>query len=421
MVKKSEIQIFLAHAHEDKEAVLKLYERLKKAGYKPWLDKKDLIPGQNWRSVIPRVIKDSQLFIACLSTRSISKRGYVQNELKIALNQLASMPYDSIYFIPLRLDECEIPDLRQDEYGLNLRDLHWLDYWEADGFGKLEAAISYQYGSLTQELKKGQFQSFTEDLGNGVELEMVLIPGGTFIMGSPEGEGRDNEKPQHEVIVSAFYMSKYPITRAQYRQIMGEDPSNCGPLLRLDLLRHNPFRLNPLRFEVDRRKVGKRPVEWVSWNDAIEFCQKLSERLGRRYFLPSEAEWEYACRAGTETAYYCGETITYKQARFKEDSGQTTSVGQYEPNSFGLYDMHGNVFEWCCDDWHKDYENAPTDGIAWFSEGSTYKVIRGGSWNDDPSDCRSAYRDKAFRGIRDKSNRGNNIGFRVVCVAPRTT
>lgn len=145
MVNKSEIQIFLAHAHEDKEEVLKLYERLKKAGYKPWLDKKDLISGQNWREEIPKVIRDSQLVIVCLSKSSISKRGYVQNEFKMALNQLASWPSGSIYLIPLRLDECEIPDLRQNEYGLNLRDIHWLDYWEDDGFEQLEKAITYEY------------------------------------------------------------------------------------------------------------------------------------------------------------------------------------------------------------------------------------------------------------------------------------
>ena len=156
MGKKSEIQIFLAHASEDKELVVELYNRLKQAGYKPWIDKKNLIPGQNWRSVIPRVIKESQLVIACLSKNSISKQGYVQDEFKIALNQLASMPPDSIYFIPLRLDECEIPELRQNEYGLNLKDIHWLDYWEVDGFEQLERAISFKYGAFTQE------ESFTE-------------------------------------------------------------------------------------------------------------------------------------------------------------------------------------------------------------------------------------------------------------------
>ena len=148
-MKKSEIQIFLAHVNEDKEAVLKLYDRLNNGGYKPWLDKKDLISGQNWCLVILRVIKDSHLFIVCPSKRSISKRGYVQNELKIALNQLASLPPDSIYLIPLRLDECEIPDLRQDEYGLNLCDIQWFDYWEADGFDKLERAINCKYGVST--------------------------------------------------------------------------------------------------------------------------------------------------------------------------------------------------------------------------------------------------------------------------------
>ncbi|MFM7277426.1 MAG: TIR domain-containing protein, partial [Microcystis aeruginosa] len=220
-MKKSEIQIFLAHASEDKPAVLALHERLKQAGYKPWLDKKDLIPGQNWRSVIPKAIADSQLFIACLSQRSIAKQGFVQREFKMALNQYADRPPNSIYLIPLRLDECDIPDLRQEEYGLNLRDLHWLDYWEEDGFEQLERAITYQFKLEPEELKqpvivpkepkqllsvfnfeivgvnaKGeqikkeskQSQYFSEDLGNDITLEMVAIPGGTFLMGTEDEE-----------------------------------------------------------------------------------------------------------------------------------------------------------------------------------------------------------------------------------------
>ena len=120
MVKKSEIQIFLAHANEDKKIVSELYDRLQRAGYKPWLDKKDLIPGQNWRSVIPEAIAKSQLFIACLYSRSIAKQGFVQREFRMALSYAADRPPSSIYIIPLRFDECEIPNLRQDEYGLNL-------------------------------------------------------------------------------------------------------------------------------------------------------------------------------------------------------------------------------------------------------------------------------------------------------------
>ena len=410
MVKKSEIQIFLAHAHEDKEEVLKLYNRLKKAGYKPWLDKEDLIAGQNWRSVIPRVIKDSQLFIACLSKCSISKRGYIQNEFKIALNQFASFPSDSIYFIPLRLNECEIPDLRQDEYGLNLRDIHWLDYWEADGFEKLERAINYKYGISTEdrystentqlveevsesveevEVFTNQFQDFTEDLGNRIKLEMIAIPGGKFMMGSPEGEGNDREKPQHEVIVQSFFMGKYLITKAQYQQVMSENLSN---------------------FKGDEQ----RPVEQVSWIEAVEFCKRLSKQTGTEYRLPSEAEWEYACRAGTTTAYYFGNSITEEQASC---SGMgITAVGKYPPNAFGLYDMHGNVQEWCQDDWYKNYRGAPNDGIAWLSEYDSKKVIRGGSWLFGPLGCRSAYRDGIACDVRPLDS-----GFRVVCVAPSIT
>ena len=144
-MKKSDIQIFLAHASEDKPAVFALYERLKAAVYKPWLDKKGLIPGQIWRDEIPKAIKASDIFVACLSSQSASKRGYIQREFRIALDTLGEMPSGTIYFIPMRLDNCEIPDLRLSEGGLNLRDIHWLDYWEADGFEQLERAITHQF------------------------------------------------------------------------------------------------------------------------------------------------------------------------------------------------------------------------------------------------------------------------------------
>ena len=396
-MKKSEIQIFLAHANEDKEAVLKLYERLKEAGYKPWLDKKDLIPGQNWRSIIPKAIKDSQLFIACLSKRSIAKRGYIQNEFKIALNQLASLPSNSIYFIPLRLDECQIPDLRQDEYGLNLRDIHWLNYWETDGFKNLERAIAYQFKFLITDKLSTQNQNFIQDLGNGINLEMIYIPGGIFMMGTEDEEIErlckkydsdwfENEKPQHKVTIQSFFMGKYPVTQGQYQQITGQNPS-C-------------FKDN-----------DKRSVENVSWDDTVKFCEMLSEQTGRKYQLPSEAEWEYACRAGTTTKYNFGDTITDKLANYDNNIGETTSVGKYPPNVFGLYDMHGNVWEWCQDDWHDNYQDAPTDGTTWLSEDSSMKVLRGDSWNFNPNYCRSAYR---FLNFRRHVNIYNYVGFRVV-------
>jgi formylglycine-generating enzyme required for sulfatase activity len=243
--------------------------------------------------------------------------------------------------------------------------------------------------------------SFTEDLGNGVKLEMIAIPGGTFLMGSPENESerRDDESPQHQVTVPSFFMGKYPLTQAQYQAIMGNNPSYF--------------------------KGNNRPVETVSWDDAVRFCQKLSQRTGKNYRLPSEAEWEYACRAGTKTPFSFGDNITtdlvnyngnypYKSAPKGEYREQTTDVGTFPPtfppNAFGLYDMHGNVWEWCEDDWHENYIDAPTDGSAWNSQsGSNTKLLRGGSWNYYARDCRSAARGRYSRDFR-----LSLYGFRVV-------
>ena len=143
---RSEIQIFLAHASEDKEAVLQLYDQLKTAGYKPWMDVHDLIPGQNWRAAIPKALKSSGIIVACLSSNSVAKRGYIQKEFRMAIEELSNLPPDEIYLIPLRLDACEIRDLQQFGYGLALRDLQWLDYWQPDGFEKLTHAIDLQFG-----------------------------------------------------------------------------------------------------------------------------------------------------------------------------------------------------------------------------------------------------------------------------------
>ena len=277
-----------------------------------------------------------------------------------------------------------------------------------------------------QEVKRDQSQAryFTEELGNGVTLDLVAIPGGRFLMGTEDQEieqlvqkfnwdGFRREKPQHEVTVEPFFMGKYPITQSQWKTVAS------WPQVKRDL------EANPSQF-----KDGNRPVENVSWDDAVEFCQRLSKQTGKEYKLPSEAEWEYACRAGTTTPFYFGQTITDKLANYHADQtyasesqgehrAETTSVGRgsFPPNAFGLYDMHGNVDEWCEDDFHANYGEAPIDGRTWLSGGTNNTaVIRGGSWGDDPCLCRSAYRDYFGR-----VNRFDHIGFRVVCVAPRTT
>jgi formylglycine-generating enzyme required for sulfatase activity len=238
---------------------------------------------------------------------------------------------------------------------------------------------------------------FIEDLGNGIGLEMVYIPAGTYLMGSPEGKGYDSERPQHSVSVPSYLMGKYPITEAQWR-IVAAYPPEAREL--------NP---NPANFAGDNR-----PVEGVSWEEAREFCSRLSKKTGREYRLPSEAEWEYACRAGTTTDFYFGDTLTPKLARF--DSNETASVGSYPPNAFGLYDMHGNVWEWCEDDWHSNYEgNPPADGSVWKSNKDSTKILRGGSWYYSSDFCRSAYRDYVVR-----DDRYVDHGFRVVCGVGRT-
>ncbi len=231
---------------------------------------------------------------------------------------------------------------------------------------------------------------------NHINIEMVYIPGGTFMMGSPEDEGEKNEKPQHQVTIQPFYMGKYPVTQAQWQAIMGDNISYF--------------------------KGKNKPVEKVSWNNAIAFCQKLSVLTDKTYRLPSEAEWEYACRAGTTTPFYFGETITSDLANYyakktyaSEPKGfyreKTTDVGEFPPNAFGLYDMHGNVWEWCADKYHESYKGSPNDGSVWEKGGESNRTLRGGSLSVNPNYNRVAYRIRLAPVYR-----YNSIGFRVFTI-----
>lgn len=266
-------------------------------------------------------------------------------------------------------------------------------------------------GEKTKEETK-QAQFFIEDLGNGITLKMVAVPGGKFIMGSPEGQGTNDERPQHEVTVPSFFMGKFPVTQEQWKAVA------YLPKVERDL--------DP---NLSYFKGEDRPMETVSWNDAVEFCKRLSQKTGKEYRLPSEAEWEYVCRAGTTTPFYFGETITGKlanycsQSTYAEESpeanrGETSSVGQFPPNAFGLYDIHGNVWEWCADIWHDNYVGAPTDGSAWTEGGNKDRSpLRGGSWLYPADSCRSAFRIFNTFGHDDTND---NIGFRVACSDKRT-
>jgi formylglycine-generating enzyme required for sulfatase activity/tRNA A-37 threonylcarbamoyl transferase component Bud32 len=239
---------------------------------------------------------------------------------------------------------------------------------------------------------------FTEELGKAIALEMVAIPGGTFLMGSPEYEGDADERPQHKVTVAPFFMGKFPVTQAQWK-VVAALPKVRQPL--------NP---NP-----SKNKGPNRPVENVSWHEAVEFCLRLAQKTGRDYRLPSEAEWEYACRAGTKTSFHFGETITSDlvscSSSDTKSRKETTNVGSFEvANAFGLYDMHGLVWEWCADPWHNNYHGAPTDASVWEDGGDMHRrVLRGGSWSFGAELCRSASRSW------NESDGGLRIcGFRVV-------
>ncbi|MGK7921304.1 MAG: formylglycine-generating enzyme family protein [Trichodesmium sp.] len=251
--------------------------------------------------------------------------------------------------------------------------------------------------------RQHQAEVMTENLGNGVSLEMVKIPAGRYFMGSPDTEAgrRGRESPQHYVDVPEFFVGKYPVTQAQWQAVMGNNPSSF--------------------------KGANRPVEKVSWNNATEFCQKLSEITGKKYSLPSESQWEYACRARTTTPFYFGETITSELANYNGNytyadvpkgiyREETTDVGIFPPNAFGLYDMHGNVWEWCADDRHDNYEGAPTGGSAWLDGNETVSPLRGGSWISYPSYCRSAVRNIFYR----RDNQNYIFGFRIVFYGGKT-
>jgi formylglycine-generating enzyme required for sulfatase activity len=282
--------------------------------------------------------------------------------------------------------------------------------------------VALHQGQATTQVQP--IQVWQEPLGDQLTLDLVGIPGGEFLMGSPPDEvGRDvytslypntvgkDVEAQHRVTVESFAMGQFPVTQAQWQAV--------AALTRVN----RELAPDPAHFKGDHR-----PVEQVSWYEAVEFCDRLSQHSGHPYRLPSEAEWEYACRAKTTTPFHFGDNLstelanyngnyTYGTGAIGEYRQATTAVGQFGvANAFGLFDLLGNVFEWCLDHWHPSYEGAPTDGSAWVTDGNEgHRIVRGGSWYNHPKYCRSASRNS---GLPD--DRSGNYGFRVVCSAPRT-
>ncbi|MES9905937.1 MAG: SUMF1/EgtB/PvdO family nonheme iron enzyme [Sedimenticola sp.] len=244
------------------------------------------------------------------------------------------------------------------------------------------------------------------------DLELIPIPAGAFLMGSPEGTGYDDERPQHRVTLAGFHLGAFAVTKRLYASVTGA------------------------KLEEGSGSSDRRPVTEVSWHDAVTFCNALSKQLGLEpcyqegtvicdssrngFRLPSEAEWEYAARAGTDSAWYWGddEAEIGEYAWYQGNSeGKLHAVGEKLTNPWGLHDMAGNVREWVQDSWHEGYEGAPSDGSAWeVRDDSAPRVLCGGSWINDPGGLRSAYRGGGTPGYR-----SSNIGFRVLCRPPLYT
>ncbi len=454
-----EFDVFLCHNGQDKPEVKKIAETLKQQGLTPWLDEWELQPGLPWQRELEKQIQNIKSAAVFVGGSGIGP--WQQMEIEAYLRRFVR---NQCPVIPVLLSNAP----EQPELPLFLEGMTWVDFrrlspkpmerliWGITGIKPRSPLELTSENSKTpnkeeqiKQILPVQSQTFTfetftvnpngkvsppesktaryysEDLGNGITLEMVAIPGGTFLMGTEDEEierlvkkfgweGFRWERPQHRVTVSSFYMGRYPITQAQWKAI--------AATAKIDI----DLETNPSHFKGDEL-----PVETVNGYQATEFCKRLSRETKQEYRLPSEAEWEYACRAGTTTPFYFGETITGELANYNAGSTyaeeakgeyrqQTTPVGQFPPNAFGLYDMHGNVWEWCEDNWHDNYDGAPTDGSAWIENGNdNLSSPRGGSWYDDPYYCRSAYCTYDYR--RDIYYDFNyHFGFRVVCGAGRT-
>jgi len=339
----SPLRIFLCHSSGDKPEVRNLYQRLSSDGFDPWLDEENLLAGQDWELEIEEAVQTSDIVIVCLSHKAITKAGYVQKEINDALKVAEKEPEGTIFLIPLKLEECNVPK--------RLQRWHWINLFEEKGYGRLISSLRFRAGTITSgsNPKTNMIQRPEEKMEteisayhtNSIGMKFTLIPVGEFMMGSEEFKW---SRPVHSVkIQTSFYLGIYQVTQREWKAIMGNNPSE--------------FNGNDL------------PVESISWNEVQDFIKKLNEKEGtNKHRLPTEAEWEYAARAGTTTRYSFGDDDSKlgEYAWYSENSGDKTHpVGKKGANPWGLYDVHGNVWEWVQDPWHDTYNGAPADGSAW--------------------------------------------------------
>jgi formylglycine-generating enzyme required for sulfatase activity len=350
--------IFISYSRQDQAYVDLLVQALESHRLPVWMDQR-IDYGTTWPYEIEKHLEQCLVFLLVMSPRSKASH-WVQCELSLAIERkkpIFPLRLEGGLWLPVRAFQAvdvtggKLPPARFFESvrayfptGLETAESLSVQAVVAEEIPAVPASVpAVQPSSLWRaypfetvrvngrgeiiERSAGEAQYFAEDLGNGVSLDMVRISGGEFLLGAPEEDkgAYYDEKPQHRVTVPEFYMGRFPITQAQYEAVVGQNPSQF--------------------------KGAHRPVETVSWQDAVAFCEALSERTGRTYRLASEAEWEYACRAGTAGPFHFGETITPDLANYDGNytcgqgpkgiyREQTTDVGQFPPNRFGLYDMH---------------------------------------------------------------------------------
>jgi formylglycine-generating enzyme required for sulfatase activity len=464
-------EIFISYAREDSQIAKQLYRDLQKEEFLPWLDKENLLGGQNWPTEISKAIKKSSFFLALLSSNSLGKRGYVQKELKIALDIFDGFPSKDIFLIPVYVDACEeaLEERLKDIHGIALHESYedgleqlfrTLKHYgkrkntalpgsakkdkpseqssisinsmkdifaeieaekirkkemqkefshELEGYELLLKSSDPQYAKYKDrawQLLCSKFAVFTQ----GVEpediwelkfragsfkaeeiwkdptanIEFVWVPQGCFMMGSDSAEAYDNEQPVHEVCLDGFWLGKYQLTQGQYEKVMGTNPSHFN-------------------------SGDNYPVECVSWDDAKEFIEKLNQKTGKIFSLLTEAQWEYAARSGGKDQIYAGGNDLDKVAWYSENSDDKTHpVGTKDPNDLGIYDMSGNVWEWCEDVYDNDAYSKHEHDNPVIITGGTYRVVRGGSWDSTPRYVRAASRFRINPG-----NRHDDVGFRL--------